>query len=326
MKKVFISTYPYSRTSNEPIAALESAGFDFLVNPFQRKMTASEINQHATGCHAVIAGTEDLSELINNSTDLRIISRVGIGLDSVPLDLCREKKIAVAYTPDAVTDAVVELALGLLITGSRRVLNGDRDIRAGGWTRFYGKRIGNSVVGIIGVGRVGKKVVKAILPLAPAKILLNDTNPEVCSNLLQELKDTSIEIKVVTKEEIFQQSDFISLHLPLSEESRNLICASSLKSLKKDVVIVNTARGGIVNESDLFHFLYKNQDAYACIDVFENEPYTGELTKLENIVLTQHMASCSFDCRERMELEATRNVVSFLLNGKVLADALKDNL
>lgn len=309
MKKIFISTYPFCRLDETPMRLLREQGYEIILNPYSRKLKSSEVAELAKDCDAIVAGTEDLLPLVEQSKHLKLISRVGIGLDSVPLELCKQKGVCVAYTPDAVTPAVAELTVGLILDVFRQVTFADRELRRYGWSRPYGRRIATSTIGIIGFGRIGSMVGRLLTSFQPKEILVNDIKD--VSAAIQIIKDKSISIKQTTKEEVYKNSDLITLHVPKEDSTLNLLSKKEFEQMKKSAYIINTSRGGIVNESDLENALKNNQIAGAALDVFEQEPYTGPLLNLESVVFTQHMGSCSDDCRADMEREAVEEVVRF---------------
>ncbi|EOQ98100.1 putative glyoxylate reductase [Leptospira wolbachii serovar Codice str. CDC] len=330
MAKVFVSTFPFCRTSNAALKILESSGHKVEINPLGRKMKPSEVVEFARNFDALIAGTEDLTDLVTESKSLKLISRVGVGLDSVPLDLCREKEVSVAYTPDAVSPAVSELAVCLIVDGMRKVSFADREIRSGQWTRPYGERIGGSTIGILGFGRIGKRVASHLLGYLPKEILVCDLIDQKesitqflgVSTNIHKMNETlgknwgKTTIKQVDLDTLLKTSDAITIHVPLTNETKNLLNFENLSRMKRNAVLVNTARGGIVNENDLYKVIKENLISSAAMDVFEEEPYNGPLRELENVILTQHMGSCSNDCREDMEREAAENVVGFFSGGR----------
>jgi D-3-phosphoglycerate dehydrogenase len=287
-----------------------------ILNPTKRKLTSEEVAEYAKDVDAIIAGTEDLTPLIQKNPGLKIISRVGIGLDSVPLQLCRDKNITVAYTPDAVTMAVVELTIGLMVSLTRKVHLANFELRRGGWSRFTGKRLGESVIGLIGLGRVGSNVLRILKEFKPKEILVNDLKDKT-KEIQEIIQNTDLKVRQVTKEEIYKHADIVSLHVPLTNLTRNMIGKTELNLMNKSTFLINTARGGIINESDLYDAIKSELIAGAAVDVFEKEPYKGNLTELENIILTEHMGSCSYDCRYLMEFGAAAEIKRFF-NGEAL--------
>jgi D-3-phosphoglycerate dehydrogenase len=315
MPKIFISTYPFSRSEKTPLRLLESSGYEYTINPFDRKLKPEEVKELAKDADAIVAGTEDLTSLVESSQNLKIIARVGIGLDSVPLDLCKEKGITVCYTPDAVTPAVAELTVGLMLDTIRRISFADRELRNKKWSRPYGRRIGTSKIGLIGFGRVGSMVAELLSGFRPQEILVNDIVD--ISEKVQKLKNKGLPIRETDKSEIYENCDIISLHLPRTVETTNLISTQEFSLMKKTSILINTSRGGIINEECLYTVLSNHSISGAAIDVFEDEPYQGKMIKLENIVLTQHMGSCSEDCRADMEREAVEDVLRFFRGEQV---------
>lgn len=315
-RKVFISTYPFGLHNPEPLDLLKHPDIEIQINPYTRKLQPQELKELAWDCDVLIAGTENLTPLIQSSTKLKMISRVGIGLDSVPLQLCRQKGIIVTYTPDAVTAAVAELSVEFMLTLLRKTFLADRDIRNGQWNRYVGKGIGESMIGIIGMGRVGSQVISLLSSFRPKKILVYDIvdKTEIIRSFQQE---SGLAIVHASVEEIYQQADIVSLHIPHTYLTENMINQDTLKLFHPNSHLVNTSRGKIIHEQSLYQALANKQIMAAALDVYVQEPYNGPLTKLDNILLTAHMGSCSFDCRLKMETQASEDAMNFLI-GKPL--------
>ena len=161
-------------------------------------------------------------------------------------------------------------------------------------------------IGIIGVGRIGSRVIRRTKPFGTPRFLVNDINPSKRSDLID------FKLDWVSKEKIYKEADIISIHTPLTSATKNMITKDNLLSMKKDAVIINTARGGIVNEQDLYEVMQDGHLSGAAIDVFDFEPYKGRLREIQRCILTAHMGSMSVDCRTRMEIEATEEAVRFL--------------
>ncbi len=317
MPKIFISTDPFGGVDKTPIEMLDQSGFDYSINSLGRKLTPEEVGEFSKDCDGLIAGTENISIVLKKAKNLKMISRVGIGLDSVPLNECRAKNIKVSYTPDAVTMAVVELTIGLMIGLTRHVVKADQQTRIGNWFRLQGKRVGESVIGLIGFGRVGSNVARLLSEFRPKRILVNDAKDKT-SEISSFASKSGVNISQVDREEIYREADIVSLHLPLTGRTRNIINADTLKKMNESSYLINTSRGGLVNESDLVEALKERTISGAAIDTFELEPYSGPLTDLENVILTQHMGSCSFDCRSQMEIQATDDLIRFFQNKPLL--------
>ena len=266
----------------------------------------------------VIAGTEPITDrVMERASRLKLISRVGIGLDSVDLLSAEKHGIQVSYTPDAPAPAVAELTVGLMLSLLRSIHLANTELHEGNWQRHFGRRIPEVTIGIIGVGRIGQRVLRRLSSFGSPRILVNDLRPD--TKVVPELK-----LEWVDKEDIYRHADVISLHIPLTKYTKGLIGEKQLQLMKHDALLINTARGGLVNENDLAEVLNKGHLGGAAIDVFEQEPYMGPLADIQRCLLTAHMGSMSIDCRTRMEIEATEEAVRFLtgesLQGKVPAN------
>lgn len=315
MSKALITTVPFGDKDSIPFDLLNEAGIEYVINPLKKKLTEDELWGMIQGYDYLIAGTERISaKVLERADQLKFISRVGIGLDSVDLIAAQRKGIKVSYTPDAPAPAVAELTLGMMLTLMRSLHISNQQLHEGKWERIFGRRLGDVTIGLIGLGRIGKRVFNHLEGFNVPKILVND---------IVNGSDTfgGLNVQWASKECIYKESDLISLHLPLNSQTRNLIGKNELLSMKKDAVIINTSRGGIINEKDLYEVLKSGHLAAAGIDVFEQEPYDGPLKEISNCLLTAHMGSMSIDCRTKMEIEATEEVVRFhrkiKLNGAV---------
>lgn len=303
-QRVIVTTVPFGAVDRTPIDLLAGAGIDLAVNPLSRRLKVDEVSGVIGDFPVVIAGTEPITDdVMASCPNLKAICRVGIGLDSVDLLAARRRGILISYTPDGPSAAVAELAVGLIIDLLRGVNAADRGIRAGQWTRHTGARVAESIVGIVGVGRIGRRVIRHLQGGFPGvRILANDLTP-----------DRSLEgVEWVDKGALLAQADVVSLHVPLTAETLDFISAHEFSAMKPSAVLVNTARGAVVNEADLVEALTNRTIRAAAIDVFREEPYHGPLCALPNVLLTCHIGSMTVDCRGRMEIEATRDAIRFL--------------
>jgi D-3-phosphoglycerate dehydrogenase len=306
---IFVSTTPFGEHDRAPIEWLAAAGWNVRVNDTGRKLTPAEVAGQGRDCDGIIAGTEDLNPLLDANDRLRIISRVGVGLDSVPLKRCKQRNIAVAYTPDAVTPAVAEFTVGAMISACRHISGVDRQLRRGQWHRAQGLRIGEAKIGIIGFGRIGSSVGRLLAGFNPIEILVCDIIDRRVE--IAELSARGVRARASSIEEILDACDVVSLHVPLTHSTRGMIGAKELLRMPNGAFLVNTSRGCIVDEGALFDAVQTGHLAGAAMDVFEKEPYTGPLRQLDNVLLTAHIASCSVDCRAKMECDATAEVIRF---------------
>jgi D-3-phosphoglycerate dehydrogenase len=312
MAKALITTVPFGDKNRLPLEMLEDAGIQYLINPHNTRLTEEQLADMVTDFDVIIAGTEKITDkVMRRATNLKLISRVGVGLDGVDLMAAKRRGIRVSYTPEAPGPAVAELTLGLMLTLLRSVHVSNAQMHQGKWQRIFGRRLAEITIGVIGVGRIGTRVLRRTRSFGTPRILVNDLVPNY--ELSREFK-----LDWVTKERIYSEADIITLHLPLTRLTKNMIRRDQLMAMKGDAMIINTARGGIINEQDLYEVMKSGHLSGAAIDVFEHEPYKGPLAQIDRCLLTAHMGSMSVDCRTRMEIEATDEAVRFL-TGKPLA-------
>jgi len=307
MPKVLITTVPFGDKNSQPLEQLQAAGVEYLINPLGRKLTEDELARLIPDVDVLIAGTEPITDnVLRHARKLKLISRVGIGLDSVDLLAAERHGVLVSYTPDAPAPAVAELTIGLMLSLLRSIHVANAQMHRGEWHRYFGRRISDVTIGIIGVGRIGSRVLSLLAALGAQRVLVNDIKPAPAN------MGEGSGLRWVDKDVLYREADIISLHLPLNRYTRNMIHASQISVMKADVLLVNTSRGGIISESDLVQALRTARIGGAAIDVFDHEPYSGELATIERCLLTSHMGSMSVDCRSRMEIEATEEAVRFL--------------
>jgi D-3-phosphoglycerate dehydrogenase / 2-oxoglutarate reductase len=302
---VLITTSPFAEADPTALRVLETEGISYTLNPFGRRLREQELAELIGPYEVLIAGTEPVTErVLDRAPNLRLIAHTGIGLDNIPLAAARARSIAVTYTPSAPSPAVAEFTIGQMLALLRGTSTADHGMRQRIWNRWIGRRLSGLTVGVIGVGRVGRLVIRHLQAFNPIRILVNDL---IIDDQFARLNGCTW----TNKETIFREADIITLHVPLTRQTRQMIGKRELEIMKPDAILINTARGGIVNEGALAAALQARPGFSAAIDVFDEEPYTGELTKFENCLLSCHMASCTRDCRLRMELEAVEEAVRY---------------
>ena len=316
--KAFISTIPFGEIDPLPIELLRSHGIDFRINPYGRKITTTELASEIKDSDILIAGTEviDIS-VLDRAPKLKLIARVGIGLDGVELNEARSRNISVTYTPEAPAPAVAELTLALIFDQLRGISRASQNLKKGSWVRYQGRRISEIKVGVIGAGRIGGRVMRRLSALGTPQIFANDLVPD-------DKVAPNTKIRWATKHQILRECDVITLHLPLSQTTKNMISHEEFAIMKDNAIIINTSRGGIIDEQALSYWLQKNEKASAAIDTFVDEPYSGDLISLENCTLTCHMGSMTQDCRARMEIEATKEAIN-LVTGRKFSKLVPDS-
>jgi D-3-phosphoglycerate dehydrogenase len=281
---------------------LKKNKLNFDINPYNRRLNEKEIFNIIKTYDGLIADLEPLNaKVLNNANNLKIISRVGIGINNIDLDFSKKKKILIKNTPDAPTAAVVDFTIGLIFNLIRNISKQNQDMKKGKWNREFGLSLKNLKVGILGFGRTGSLLANKLIQLGTQKIYYND--------LIK--KKTNKKIQFQPKSFIYKNSDILSVHLPETNQTKNILNNNVFKLFKKNMYLINTSRGEIIDENSLVKFLKKGYFSGVALDVFKVEPYKGILSKFDRCILTPHISSHTVECRNRMELEATQSVVNF---------------
>lgn len=269
-------------------------------NPFQRRLSEQEVSDLIDSFDpiAMVAGTEPITrKVLRRSKSLRVISRCGSGLDSIDLEEAENLGIKILNTPDTATAAVAELTIGLILEMLRNIRLSDLSIRESLWYRPMGNLLKGKIVGIVGCGRIGTYVAE-LLKVFGCKLIGYDS-------YLEEHKNITLK----SLESVLTDSDIISLHLPYSSETHHMIGNEQFKLMKKNSFIVNTSRGGLLDEQSLFEYIKTGHIKGAAIDCFEMEPYRGDLTSIDNVVMTAHIGSYAIEAREMQEKQAIENLI-----------------
>jgi glyoxylate reductase len=308
--KVFITRKIPSRG----LDLLKQNNIEFEMSELDRPLTREELIQRVAGADAVLSQLVDKMDggvMDAAGQQLKIVANYAVGFDNINLAEAQARKVLVTNTPDVLTDSVADHAFALMMAAAHRVAESDRFSRAGhytGWQPFLllGQDVAGKTLGIVGIGRIGSALAKRAAKGFGMKVIYHDrqANAEL---------DAEIGSQNVEMEELLKTADFISLHVPLLPETRHLISTPQLEMMKKTAILVNTARGPVVDEQALLKAL-QNQDIFAAgIDVWENEPkLTPGLEKLENIVITPHTASATVETRENMSKVAAENIIAAL--------------
>jgi len=301
-RSVLVTTSTFDLKNFHDLKMLEIAKIDVVLNPLKRRLTEDEVSSLLTGdVVAMIAGLEPLTKMVlNRAPNLKIIARCGTGLDSVDIDAAATLGISVFNTPDAPTRAVAELTIGHILGLLRHISEADRNIRAGRWSGIMGSLLHGKTVGIVGYGRIGKAVGQLALAFG-ATVIVSDSMPAADEN-----------VKQVALNDLFQQSDVISLHIPYTAESHYIVDGAAIALMKPNALLINVSRGGLIDEAALCLALQSSRIAGAALDCFETEPYMGPLLNLENVHVTAHMGSYARETRDQMEIDASAALVKGL--------------
>jgi D-3-phosphoglycerate dehydrogenase len=251
----------------------------------------------------VRSATQITAKVIEHGENLKVIGRAGTGLDNIDVDFANTKGIKILNTPGTNAPAVAELTIGLMFSLARSIPYADKSMKDGKWIKkeMTGIEISGKTLGIIGFGQIGKLVAKKALAL--------DMDVLVCNRS----KIAKGRYEQVPMEKLLEKSDFVSIHLPKSPETHNMIGLSELKLMKSSAYIINTSRGGMISEKDLQEALKQNIIAGAALDVFENEPdYNKDLTAHSRVVATPHIGAASAESQERVGVSILDQILEFL--------------
>jgi len=311
MLKVLISSRSFGKIDSGAMKLLDRAGLKSDLNPYGRKLEENELIQLLDDAVGVIAGTEKITEkVLSNAEKLKVISRYGVGMDNVDLNTANQKGILVFNTPETPSIAVAELTITLILNLLKKTNKHDQKVKQNQWKPEIGNLLSEKTIGIIGLGRIGKKLVQ-MLKGFNVKIIAYDIKPD--GEFIQ-----NNNIETTTLNTLLQKSDIITLHLPITEETKNILGEKQLQMIKPHAIIINTARGGLIDENTLYNMLKNKKIAGAAMDAFEQEPYTGKLKELDNVILTPHIGTFTVETRKNMEIEAANNLINGLKKVGVL--------
>jgi len=263
-----------------------------------------------SGLIAMLSERVDVDLLDAAGPSLRIVANFAVGYDNIDLEACGQRGIRAANTPGVLTDATADLAWALILAVARRVVEGDRLVRNGQWTgwapmQFLGVQVGGATLGIVGAGRIGTAVGLRSAGFG-MKVLYVDqrSNPEL---------EQRVGARRVELDELIAAADVISLHVPLTDENRHLIGARQFAAMKPHAILINTARGPVIDEAALVEALRDHRIAGAGLDVYEDEPRLAPgLSELPNVVVLPHLGSAATATRQKMSQMTSENVIAVL--------------
>lgn len=298
MTIVAIGTASFGTASQDGLRMLREAGVAIRPNTLGRTLSEDEALALVRGADGWIAGAEPVTRrILAEVTTLRAVARVGTGLDTVDVEAARELGVAISRTPDAPTDAVAEMTLAGLLTLTRKIVPMQRAMAEGRWTRSLGASLRGATVLVVGYGRIGRRTAE-LLRAFGAEILVCD--PNVPTESLESGE------RSVSLEEGLAQCDVVTLH---ASGTTTLLDDATLAHVKPGALLLNSARGHLVDEEALERALASGRLAGAWLDVFRHEPYAGPLTRREGVITTPHAATFTHRCRLQMEIAAATNLL-----------------
>lgn len=294
IKELFIATSTFDTENQGFLKVLKKNKVKFNLNPLKRKLNSKELIRYSENATHIIAGTELYNkEILSKLKNLKVIFRLGSGIDNIDLGIAKIKKIKIIKSKVTLEKAVGELTVGLIINLLRKISLHDQNLKKNIWKKQMGNLLFGKTVGIVGYGKIGRYVEK-ILKNFGVKILINDKK--------------KIKNKISLKNLIID-SDIITLHTNYNNENLNLLNKNNLKFLKKNSIIVNTSRPEIIDYNYLYKILKLKRIKGAALDVFNKEPYEGKFQLLDNTILTPHIGSYAKEIRVAMENEAINSII-----------------
>ncbi len=308
MARVLITVPIFGKFSNA-IELLVKAGYKVIRSPYPHPVKENKLIQIIGEVEAVIVGVDEMTaDVIKTGKRLRVIARHGVGLDSVDVETATKQGVIVTNVVGANEDAVADLVFGLILSLARKIGRAVASVKKGNWESIVGVEIWQKTLGVIGTGKIGRRVIKRAQGF-DMSILAYDVYPD---RVLAE----KFGVQYVSLEDLMRDSDFISVHVPLSLETIGLVGEKEINLMKKSAYLINTARGKIVNEEALLVALRKKKIAGAALDVFSQEPpECNALLILENVLGTPHMGANTEKAVRKVDLTCVKNVIQ-ALNGK----------
>ena len=303
--KILASPSSIGQISLKPFKLLEANGYEVVKNPFGRKLTEDETITLGKDCVGIVAGVETLDSIVIDSLpNLKCISRVGVGMDSVDISYAENKGIKVLNTPNGPTRAVAELTLGLTLSLLRKIPNAHYDLKNRIWKKQTGNLLFEKKVGVLGLGRIGRMVAELFRSLG---------NPVIGYDLYPDMDwAEKNNVEILSLEQLLNQCDIITIHIPGNSDGSPVLNQEELSYLKDGAFLVNVSRGGVVNEDTLYEMLTNEKLSAAALDVFSNEPYSGKFCDLDNVILTPHIGSYAKEGKLKMEVDAVMNLINAL--------------
>ncbi|MFU0833371.1 MAG: D-3-phosphoglycerate dehydrogenase [Oscillospiraceae bacterium] len=309
-KKLLVTSRSFGEISDEPLKILTDAGYD--VTLYRDHFNMDEFTEMIPDYDVLIIGGHKFpTEVMQKCSKLQMICKHGAGLDNIDLSKAKEMGIRVTNAPGVNSNAVADLTFGLMLSCARKISMAERDVRRGKWKTVIGHDVYAKTLGLMGFGAIAKNVARRAAGFS-MKVLAYD--PYV-KELPEEFK--GFVTLCADKNDVINNCDYLSMHLPLTDQTRNMIGLEQMDHMKKGAVIINTARGGIVNEDDLYKALVSGQISAAAMDVTEKEPMQPDhpLLSLEQVVVTPHIGMYSEEALNEVSLICAKNAVALLKHG-----------
>ena len=298
--RVAITPSSFAEVEKLPLEILKSAGCEVILNPYGRRLTEAEVLDLLTrnNVEGLVAGLEPLTRAVLESASpaLKAIARVGIGITNVDLEACSDLGIRFSFTPDGPTEAVAEITCAALLCLIRDIVAMNGDMHSGVWRKRLGRGVRGLRVLVVGFGRIGRVVAQTLKKLG-CEIMVCD--PLTTAQMMGDMD----RVELIDG---LRAADVVTLHASGQDQ---IIGKAELNAARKGVIILNAARGELIHEPSLISALDSGKVSKVWLDVFREEPYTGQLTQYEQVLMTPHASTYTLECRKEMESQAAKNLV-----------------
>src|SRR6266705_4576273 len=266
-----------------------------------------------TEAMVVRSETKVTRKVIEAAKKLRVVGRAGVGVDNVDVEAATQRGIVVMNTPSGNTISTAELTFSMLMALARKIPQAHASMKAGEWDRksFQGVELYGKTLGILGMGRIGSEVARRAIAFG-MRVLAYDP-------YLSLARAKALQVELIELDDIYARADFVTVHMPMTDETRGMINAAAFAKMKKGVRVLNCARGGIVNEKDLYDAIQSGQVAGAALDVYDTEPLPKEfpLRDLPQVIMTPHLGASTEEAQENVGIEVAEAITDYLLRGSV---------
>ena len=302
--KIFVALSTFAQYGEAPLSLIKNSNIEYSLNPLGRRLVKKEIIDMGCDASGIIAGVELYDvEVLSSMPQLKCISRAGVGIDNIDLNFTKDNNISIKNTPDVIIRPVVELTVAMIFDLLRKTTFHTILLKSSRWEKSAGNLLFGKTAGIIGTGRIGKTVAELLYKVG-CKLLAFDVSPD-------EEWASHNNVKYLPFDKLLSLADIISLHASPASDQLPLIGSKEIKIMKQGVVLINTSRGGCIDEKAVYDALLSKKIGGLGLDVYNEEPYKGKLIQFENVVLTPHVATLTKESRLQMEIEATQNLLEY---------------
>lgn len=304
--KILITPRSFASISKKPMEMLKGKGYEIVKNETGKPLNNKEMSELIEDVDGIIIGIDDLNAgIIKQAHNLNVISKYGVGVDNIDITAATTQGIVVTNTPKANIDAVADLTFALMLALARRIPEADRETKAGNWKKFIGTSVWRKKIGVIGLGKIGRQVVKRARGFE-MEIL--------CYDIIQDEEFArQFGVRYVDLETLLKKSDYITIHTPLNNATKGIIGYKELEMINENAFLINTSRGGIIDEKALYDALKNNKIKGAALDSYKDEPLKNSpLVELKNIIMTSHNGAYTKEAINNMGIQAAQNLIDVL--------------